>query len=773
MERAGEGLYIACGLQSWITEGRVIGQSLGTVSDVSDLECLLDQQKEITASKSHAVALKPRTPKKPKDRRGALARMSILPPKEAENGRDSQPPEPQEAPTAAEGSVTRDPPLPDVAEADMGTALYEQSEALDLDHLRVQFLEALYLSKTSLAYLAKGPLARARNQAQADTDKNVRAKLLDFYRESIISTRKLDLKYKESLNKVIEATKSTQRTDESNEQPSSLEPGEKPKKKPSRKKKMGKDALYPAEGDYIRRCWTERDIRNANSLSTESQTQEQKKLVSDLRSRETKMQILLILEVLTLETLLAASKETALSSDTVVKTEEPVKDAETVLAKTPTKHKTEPKQKPKDYSSDLDTLIDRLCIWHTVGIDDMFESPEKRDQETKRSSSGKKDQLRDFCADVIIPFYASRLPEQCKMICRKLGGPEVSPKRPKPALAKSASTSRLPPGATITQRPRAVPRQTLERVLSDDRSMRHVSPPIFSRSSTAPLVPNLKREPSETSQRPASRGALHKSVSFSNREIDLDADARAQEAKRRKLARVAEQKKELDAAITALKKPNRTVAAQGLMNEIESRSRSSQPRKQVVHIAATPRRPKSRVSNHHETMLPSTLELDFTADDQVIPSSTVRPRGGDSNHPQASVKKRAVPFTIHETPVRSSSVPQGTMPKPVSRLNFSNTSNNVTISSDPTLVESTPATNRLRPDLLTQVETTPMRMSKSMRPVLFTPLKKTEVRVENAFRDAPIIPADAGKAMDRVMGGGWATEMSVYDALGWNDDYDL
>ena len=65
-----------------------------------------------------------------------------------------------------------------------------------------------------------------------------------------------------------------------------------------------------------------------------------------------------------------------------------------------------------------------------------------------------------------------------------------------------------------------------------------------------------------------------------------------------------------------------------------------------------------------------------------------------------------------------------------------------------------------------------MRMSKSMRPVLFTPLKKTEVRMEDAFRDAPIIPAGAGKAMDRVMGGG-ATEMSVYDALGWNDDYDL
>ncbi len=44
--------------------------------------------------------------------------------------------------------------------------------------------------------------------------------------------------------------------------------------------------------------------------------------------------------------------------------------------------------------------------------------------------------------------------------------------------------------------------------------------------------------------------------------------------------------------------------------------------------------------------------------------------------------------------------------------------------------------------------------------------------MEDAFRDAPVIPPEAGKVMDRVMGGA-AIEISVYDALGWNDDYDL
>lgn len=41
--------------------------------------------------------------------------------------------------------------------------------------------------------------------------------------------------------------------------------------------------------------------------------------------------------------------------------------------------------------------------------------------------------------------------------------------------------------------------------------------------------------------------------------------------------------------------------------------------------------------------------------------------------------------------------------------------------------------------------------------------------IENVFRDAPEIPEKAGKAMDRVMGGG--SEMSIYDTLGWNDDF--
>ena len=100
-------------------------------------------------------------------------------------------------------------------------------------------------------------------------------------------------------------------------------------------------------------------------------------------------------------------------------------------------------------------------------------------------------------------------------------------------------------------------------------------------------------------------------------------------------------------------------------------------------------------------------------------------------------------------------------------------------------------------------------MKRPRRPVLFTSVKKSELRLDRAFRDAPVIPEQAGRMMDRVMGGkgrgmdqefepcrsdhlitpkGPTTagkqklvpenevdvdENDVYAKLGWNDDFDL
>jgi DNA replication regulator SLD3 len=188
------------------------------------------------------------------------------------------------------------------------------------------------------------------------------------------------------------------------------------------------------------------------------------------------------------------------------------------------------------------------------------------------------------------------------MINRKLGGPVVvSP--PKPRLAKSASFSgsQSRPGAA-TKRPVPIKRrQSLKRVLTDDRERRSMSRGpnraiSLMRSATMPMVPGLKREVSEApslSSIPtaelqaveANRGGLLNSKRFSQREIDLSAMAPKTNTKAEKQAVVEAELKE---AISALKKPNRELAGRSIVEMAEKRSASiSRSKHSYIHWQAT------------------------------------------------------------------------------------------------------------------------------------------------------------------------------------------
>jgi DNA replication regulator SLD3 len=267
---------------------------------------------------------------------------------------------------------------------------------------------------------------------------------------------------------------------------------------------------------------------------------------------------------------------------------------------------------------------------------------------------------------------------------------------------------------------------------------------------------SIKREPSDLSTRSLSRPGLQKSVSFVGREIDLVADAKVYEAKKRKLDKLTTQKKELDAAIDALKKPNRSNVGREIMNEVEQRK--------LVQITATPSRKKAR-----QLLKDMSLSIEDDAEvpskdlDPVIPSSTIKPMLIPTI-PRSSLKKRAVLAAISDTPSRG----------------MTKLSNPLELSAAPALardtVASTPATSRLRPDLPPPPTDTPLPTTKrSSKPVLFTPLKRSNVSIADSFRDAPVIPEEAGKAMDRVMGGkGMSEEIemstNIYEQLGWDED---
>jgi len=628
-------------------------------------------------------------------------------------------------------------------------------DSISFEQLRNQYFDHLYTSKTSLAFYVKGPLSRAR--AHVRTAKDSAASILeltDYYRQSILPTAKIDLKYKESLSKVV--------TDLGAD-----DGGEEPQKKKSGKKrcKLGKDSLWADEEGFIRKWWRCRDIE-AGSTLINSHVDELRKHTAELRTRETKMQLLLILEVMLLELASARLSEKPTPSDPEVKVESIEVDPVIVIAKTPNK----PSKKKRELSGELDTMADRLCIWHTVSFGD-FAGDEKKNDSTRTKSN---DTLQDFCKDVLIPFYSAKLPEQIKSLSRKLGGSGISPQRPKlqtrpSGLSRSKSSSTVPkvfPGKPTSRR-------TLERVLSEDQTHRHASPPIISRASIGPMkpiIPSLQREPSE---RPNSRsGMLSRAVSFSNREVDLVADSKVHEAKRQKLGRLAEQKRELEAAIEALKKPNRGTVAGAFMDEIEHRK--AQGVAQSVQIAATPR---ARRVRHREPVEPELPPMPSgilaRSQDLMIPSSTFKPRFGvpaSSSIPRASATKRAVLTAIHETPSRGlgrkTSNPLALYQEPQLTAQAGSHLNSVAGTPAPHRTKvhlEGPSQDHLAPhpssdlNLPSSSNHSPNRggprMSRSLRPVLFTPMKRSDVSIENAFRDAPEIPEKAGKMMDRVMGG--------------------
>jgi hypothetical protein len=302
------------------------------------------------------------------------------------------------------------------------------------------------------------------------------------------------------------------------------------------------------------------------------------------------------------------------------------------------------------------------------------------------------------------------------------------------------------------------------------------------------LLLNLKRETTEPPQRPESRGGLQKSRSFANREIDLVGDARTQEVKQKKLANLAKQKQEIDAAINALRKPNRGLAAKEIADEMERHrlpAVSLTKRNGMgIQINATPKKAKHNTAGQGFGFQSSSSARRPLTEPPVnelsVPSSTIRPSTADhaSNRLHISSVKRAVITAVNDTPVRETSKRSDLLGLTKRSKSFelfsasrdeSDHADKAQSNAAP-VIQATPSTNRLRSDMLTSIQNTPLRMKKSQRPVLFTPMKKADVMIDNVFKDAPEIPEEAGKAMARVMGGG--SEMSIYDSLGWNDDFD-
>lgn len=703
------------------------------------------------------------SPKRPKNRRGAAARLSILAEKQGqvELLQPKEPPDNEvsqlmgvadsagvECNVESQSSLQTPSQIASDAVLDPAAPTREPQEVV-----HEALMKALYTSQAALAHFTKSTLARTRAAFRASTETNL-IELAQFYRTRITTSKKLDLKYRETVPKILENLKLRHLSGELGVSPS--KPAKKARSWP---KKVGKNGLYSGEEEFLQSSWCHRDQKR-EALQTESAAQAIQDFVKELRNRETQLQIILILEILALDATLDSTEQASSQST------KPEAEGELAPAPAPS-----PAKKKKDLRPALDVLVDRLCIYQSVGFTDSSA------KDPSGAPLAVTDKLRDFCCNVILPFYLHKLPDIVKEMSTKLGGPDILSK--KEMMAKAKSGPAVKAGPKKPPPPKAPPK-SLERLLKEERAARRPPPPSLPRAASFSSVMNGRN--SAESSRPNSRGTLQRSASLSNR-VDLVAQFKLEEAKMRKVAELSKRKEDLAAAINALKKPNRSLAGKEIMVEAEKRklgfgpgSRKAAPLVRSesdpclgVQIAATPRKIARPSRLDDAAFLPASRQglakaIEDSPEDIAIPSSALR--GASST-------------ILSETPPR---VP----PKKFDSAHLQIPSQTIDLTSSPLAkrtssapiipwVAATPPSKPRSSAFLqpaSVVKDTPPRMSMSNKPVLFTPVAKPDTDMEKIFRSAPLVTQSVAQSMDRVMAGSKPEQTSIYETLGWDDEED-
>ena len=524
---------------------------------------------------------------------------------------ESSPHQVENAPLDQE--IDKEPKPPDLGSTNAASRLDADHSTITSDEIfatiRAQYRQALYFSKTSLAYFAKGPLARARAHANSNKDLSLdQSDLIEDMAASILPSTTMDKKYRESIPDILrDLPVFLHDRDEIDQY---LAPLIKKAKK-SKNNKIGKNGFHPGEETDIARWWLNHDPSEFHGDEMPTHREIQRIRISRLKKRETLAQILLVLELLVLE----QSQSAANGNDAAQN------QCSTQLTLEGKRKKT---KKVSDPRTLLDMMVDRLCIWQSTAAEEKSQLTMDKEQEVTSAVSNPNvglDDLKNFCVDVVVPFYASRLPDLCSSICKKLGAPTPpSPIRSsKKQIMDTNKSQMIKPGASIQRPPPPKrPRKTLERVLTDSqrplpplprsRSNSLAAPPSLLRCTTEPTLPLLKRETSDQALAaiPLNRApSIHTQKRFSQREVDLRSAAAATEAKIKRKAAVEQ---ELKGAIAALKKPNARMAVKELVEASEKRKdtfekgrkRKGEPIRNPfaqgmgVQVMATPMKNRSR-----------------------------------------------------------------------------------------------------------------------------------------------------------------------------------
>ncbi|KAM5351702.1 hypothetical protein ACJ41O_004425 [Fusarium nematophilum] len=461
------------------------------------------------------------------------------------------------AATPAENTTQMVPPT--LASINKEPSQQQTAEGI-FDTIRAQYFDALYKSMGSLAYFAKGPLSRARSAFHLDLESNLdMGDLIEFLKGLVLTTVQIDKKYRETIPDVIAKMKTV--IDSSDE-------GRKRKRR-TKKMKIGKDALYPYEEDHVRAWWA----ANKPDLKEEElgvSIQQIKSLTTMLRTRETELQMIIILEILALTPLKPAEDAEDSQLPPLPGATESQGDMAPPSAKRRNKH---------NLPVLVDVHADRLTIWQSTASDEQLlleDSQVAQHIDGQPQQKASSEPLKDFCVDIIVPFFSHRLPELCDSINRKLGGPIILKPSKSRSLKRSSSKREQKPGA-ITKRPTSgQTTKTLQRALStEQQSRRSVSRGpsnmiALMRSATSTPLLGIKREASDPV---VVKSALKAEPDLLNRKSGpLSRSSSVTSLKDAKANKKALVEAELKEAISSLRKPNREVVGKAMAEAAERRA---------------------------------------------------------------------------------------------------------------------------------------------------------------------------------------------------------
>ncbi|PHH84718.1 hypothetical protein CDD83_1504 [Cordyceps sp. RAO-2017] len=565
LERQDDGLYAMCQLGSWADIASLAGKATALSHDR-----LRPARTQPVREHASGALTTPQIHKEQRKKRAAIEAIQSLVRKRARSmsvpafgdggvgAEAAADPSPLPCPETKQERQTETPlsaiaPAADAASGPATASPLASQNAADIifTNIRTQYLEALYRSMGSLAYFAKGPLSRARSAFHLDLESNLEmAHLIDFLKSLILTTVQIDKKYRETIPDVISKMKTGVDSSEENGT----------RRRRPKKMKIGRGGLYPFEDESVRRWWATQKPELDENQSSHSASQI-KSHVSLLRTRETQLQMILILEILALEPLKAANEACENNSLPQLPGAESRPQEQSPSAPPPQKRRNK-----HNLPVLIDVHADRLTIWQSTASDEQLQLEDSQvlrgpsDGQARQKPSA--EPLRDFCVDIVVPFFSARLPELCDSINRKLGGPViVTPLKSKSSKQPGGRREQQKPGAAAKRPDPVDNRRTLQRALSTEQQHRRSvsrgpgNAIALMRSATSTSLASIKREGSE----PAALRAIPQGGAKPppRRQPPLSRSASASSLVDAKANKKAMVEAELKDAISALRKPNR------------------------------------------------------------------------------------------------------------------------------------------------------------------------------------------------------------------------